>query len=856
MRSNSVLAWAINALRAGIHANSKIEALIVRLVHFLKLQNIDNKVFSLLQRSGKKPYTTYRDWAEATLQAKLPMPEESSSTPTNPPRLFVVSPTPPAKSGVATYSMALAKSLQKSFQIVQVSEAMPEPLLPIKWMRPNEFLVKWQPGDSTIYHFGNNGLHHFQEELLAKIPGVVDLHDVNLRDYQISKYGNIEAEEIVEQLIHQKEPQVSGLKLDSREDLPDLNRRVIFLGTHIIVHNEAAKDRILADNPHLSQVDVSVIMLAREDRVRPTRKFAREGLGYRESDLVISTFGFAGKSKQTVEILRAVNQLNSLEVLKDKSIVFNVVGEVGTKSYLRILKTERGPGSGVQLKLTGWVNEDQYATYLAATDLAVQLRSSESLESSATILDCLFSGLPTVISGTRANEHFPDEFLFRTTDEGLLQTLKKVVGNLEAATDTAFRARELAVERYGFEATVKKYVEAINVSKRHKNTSILERETRELRRVFVDVTSTAVGDSRTGIPRVVKRIVGEWLKNMDVTSVEFVPVYFSPSHSKFYSAERFRASILGWSLQQFSPFEVVPKLGDVYLGLDLQVSDQVQGELFKWKEVGANAYFVLYDLLPVTNPSFFPDDVLEGFKNWARMTAEFDGVFAISQTALQDYLQNIAPTRRNLRTGVFRLGSDFTTTPKDHLSKKADPSSKNPIKFLMVGTLEPRKGHREVLEGFHKLWNEGFEGGLTIVGKWGWKIDDLRAIISKSPFKGRLLRVVNNADDVELANLYRDSDCLIAASYNEGFGLPLVEATQMGLAVFARDTPIFREVGGDSLDYFNSNIDFSQQLADWSRNYKFDKQTTAKKLEVISWKQSADALLTLIYPENNLQKSS
>jgi len=854
MRSNSVLAWAINALRSGIHSNSKIEALIVRLIHFLKLKNIGNKVFTLVQRSGKKPYTTYRDWVEATLKAKLPLPDESSSTPTNPPRLFVVGPTPPAKSGVATYSMALAKSLQNSFQTVLVSESMPEPHPSLEWMSPDEFLVQWRLGDRTLYHFGNNAMHHFQEELLAKIPGVVDLHDINLRDYQISKYGKIAAEEIVEQLIHQKEPQVSGLNLDSREDLPDLNRRVISLGTHIIVHNEAAKERILADNPHLSQGDVSVIMLATEDKVRPTRQFARERLGYRESDLVISTFGLAGKSKQTLEILRAVNQLNSLEALKDKSIIFNVVGEVGTKSYLRSLRAERAPGSGIQLKLTGWVNEDQYATYLAATDLAVQLRSSDSLESSATILDCLCSGLPTVISGTRANAHLLEECIFRTTDGDLLQTLKKVVSDLGESTHTAWQGRELAVERYGFDATNKKYVEAINMTRRHKNTSILERETRVLRRVFVDVTSTAVSDNKTGIPRVVKKIMSEWLKDMDVTSVEFVPVYYSLTHSKFYSAEKFRASILGWPLQAFSPSEVVPKLGDIYLGLDLQVNDQVQDELFKWKGAGANVYFVLYDLLPVTNPAFFPDEVLEGIGKWARMTAEFDGVFAISRTALLDYFHNITPINRELRTGVFRLGANFTTNHEENVHKKIGSDSRSRIEFLMVGTLEPRKGHQEILEGFHKLWKEGFEGRLTIVGRWGWKVDDLKATIANSPFNGNLLKVINDANDADLANLYRDSDCLIAASYNEGFGLPLIEAAQMGLPVFARDIPIFREVGGDSLDYFDSNIDFSQQLADWIRNYKFEAESTANKLEVISWKQSADALLTLIYPEGNLQK--
>ena len=698
--------------------------MIVRLIHFLKLQNIDNKVFSLLQRSRKKPYTTYRDWVETTLQAKLSVHHEPQSNTINPPRLFVVTPTPPTNSAVAAYSMALAMSLQNSFQVVLVSESKPEAHHLFNWVSPADFLSQWRPEDKVLYHFDDNPLHNFQEELLMKIPGVVDLHEVNLRNYQVQKYRNIEAEEIIEQLIHQKALPITDLKIVSVTDLPDLNGRIVSLGSHLIVHNEAAKVRILASNPLVSEGDVSVISLASK------------------------------------------NSLNS-----------------------------------------------------------------------------------------RTSGSFPDELLSSTTEGELLGTLEHVAVNSTESMDAPLPTSDLTIEGSGFDSKLRQYVEVINKSPQFTNISVLERETQNLKRIFVDVTSTAVGDSKTGIPRVVKKIVGEWLKNMDVTSVEFVPVYFSPSGSKFYSAERFRASILGWSLQPFSTFEVVPKLGDVYLGLDLQVSDQVQGELFKWKAVGANVYFVLYDLLPVTNPSFFPDDVLEGFKKWALMTAEFDGVFAISQTALQDYLQNIAPTRRNLRTGVFRLGSDFTTHPKDHLSKKAGPSSRNPIEFLMVGTLEPRKGHQEVLEGFHKLWNEGFKGRLTIVGRWGWKVDNLRATIAKSPFKGELLRVINDANDVDLANLYRDSDCLIAASYNEGFGLPLVEAAQMGLPVFARDIPIFREVGGDSLDYFDSITDFSQQLADWSRSYKFDKQLTGKKLEAKSWKQSADALLTLIYPESDFQKS-
>jgi glycosyltransferase involved in cell wall biosynthesis len=206
---------------------------------------------------------------------------------------------------------------------------------------------------------------------------------------------------------------------------------------------------------------------------------------------------------------------------------------------------------------------------------------------------------------------------------------------------------------------------------------------------------------------------------MDVLSVEFVPVFFASGRSKFYSAEKFRADLLDWPAQAFSSNEVEPKPGDVYLGLDLQSSDQLQNELFNWKEKGASVYFVLYDVLPLVNPTFFPEVALESFAKWAKMTSKFDGVFSISKTALGDYVNIFQPQASDFKTGVFTLGADFTTNFLDLGPKPPIVHSRSQIEFLMVGTLEPRKGHLEVLEGFHKLWNQGFQGRLTIVGKWG-----------------------------------------------------------------------------------------------------------------------------------------
>ena len=58
----------------------------------------------------------------------------------------------------------------------------------------------------------------------------------------------------------------------------------------------------------------------------------------------------------------------------------------------------------------------------------------------------------------------------------------------------------------------------------------------------------------------------------------------------------------------------------------------------------------------------------------------------------------------------------------------------------MVGTLEPRKGHADILAAFSELWRQGAENRLVLVGRMGWHIEDLRDAIRMHPeYGGKLL---------------------------------------------------------------------------------------------------------------------
>lgn len=61
----------------------------------------------------------------------------------------------------------------------------------------------------------------------------------------------------------------------------------------------------------------------------------------------------------------------------------------------------------------------------------------------------------------------------------------------------------------------------------------------------------------------------------------------------------------------------------------------------------------------------------------------------------------------------------------------------------------------------------------------------------------------DGATDDEYLSVLRSATALATASYDEGFGIPLVEAMGVGTPVVVSDIPIFREIGGDAAEYFD-----------------------------------------------------
>jgi len=219
---------------------------------------------------------------------------------------------------------------------------------------------------------------------------------------------------------------------------------------------------------------------------------------------------------------------------------------------------------------------------------------------------------------------------------------------------------------------------------------------------------------------------------------------------------------------------------------------------------------------------------------------------------------NPEPRFQALQIGWFHLGADIDqsipTSGIPQNARKMLSLIDSLPSFLMVGTVEPRKGYIQVIDAFTTLWERGVRVNLVIVGKEGWlglpdserrSIPDIIRRLRKHPELGKHLLWLDGASDEFLQKIYSACTCLIAASEGEGFGLPLIEAAQHGIPIIARDIPVFREVAGQHAYFFDGLApeNLVDALLEWLDLYKKDATPISRDMPWLTWKQSSNELL-------------
>ncbi len=363
------------------------------------------------------------------------------------PKLAYVSPLPPARSGIADYSAALLPELSRHYEIEaivaqeQVSDRWVTANLPVRsaaWFEQNADRF-----DRVLYHMGNSPFHEHMPGLIGQIPGTVVLHDFfisGMLRYLESRHPDGRPWTRALYASHGYQAVAEAFRSVEKTDVTlkyPCNLGLLMRARGVIVHSRHAK--ALSDawyGPGLAET-WAVIPLARTPGMTlAERAKARRELGLAEHDILVASFGIVAPTKLNHRTLDAW-LASSLAANPACRLVF--VGGGGNTYASRIDERIRGLGPQGRVSITGWADEEEYRRYLAAADIAVQLRTDSRGETSAAALDCLSFGVPTIANAHGAMAELPRDAVWMLPDPFEDDELKAALQTL--ANDPRVRVR-------------------------------------------------------------------------------------------------------------------------------------------------------------------------------------------------------------------------------------------------------------------------------------------------------------------------------------------------------------------------------------------------------------------------------
>jgi glycosyltransferase involved in cell wall biosynthesis len=816
------------------------------------------------------------------------------------PRLIYVSPLPPVRSGIADYSARLLRELANHYLIdVVVDQAeVVDPWIKANFaVRPVRWLIEEPDTDvRVLYHFGNSPFHAHMFGLLEQRPGVVVLHDSWLgaaRNWIANQAGDAAA---FWRMLYESHG-YAGLVYDlehgraSTLDAYPVNRDVVEGALGVIVHSRYAIQQAAHFFGPAAAEKFRVVPFP-QGRASSSRLDARRLLGIEQDDFVVCSFGMLAPTKLNHRLLEAWLR-SSLATDARCHLIF--VGENHGGDYGKALTSAIRASASGRIRITGFVGADTYADYLAVADLAVQLRTDSRGETSAAVFDVLGHGVPLIVNANGSAAELPDDVALKIDDSfdvaelaaslqalrsnaalraGLAKQASRWIEKEHHPAEVGLRYRD-AIEQFTLDSpssSAQRLMENAARSSgafavgsegwyRMRRSLIANLPRVDLPSLYVDVTATASSSLHTGIERVVRGVLLSMLR-IEQQRYRIQPVRMEGG--RFLLANRYGLDLLDFPALALPEDEVTPRAGDMLLGLDW-VADILPTQtalLDAWRVRGVQMFFVVYDLLPVRMPTRFPAGIAQMHARWLECIGIYaDGLIGISRSVTDDlrrwYDQHPADRHRDLRLGYFYPGNDPAATrpssglPDDALRTLA--RLRTAPTFVMVGTVEPRKGHALALDAFEQLWDEGSAACLVVVGRQGWMSEGLAQRMRSHRLAGSQLIWLEQASDEYLAQIYDVARALVAASEGEGFGLPLVEAAQRGLPVIARDIPVFREVSSSFAEYFDAEklstlVDALRSAAASDRPARPPEGDA-----VLSWAQTTRQLLNLLLERRHAQ---
>jgi glycosyltransferase involved in cell wall biosynthesis len=217
----------------------------------------------------------------------------------------------------------------------------------------------------------------------------------------------------------------------------------------------------------------------------------------------------------------------------------------------------------------------------------------------------------------------------------------------------------------------------------------------------------------------------------------------------------------------------------------------------------------IHDLTFFTRPDDHSRTKRLLFANAIKRAAKHaDALIAVSQPTA-DILHSLINVRVPVHVIPHGIDHDRFRTSTDESTKSTDRELLSragvPERFILhLGTIEPRKNVHGLLRAYDQLLGERPNdppalvlAGSSWVGVWE-RYEPLAREIEQRHSGSRIIRLGEVPDSL-VAPLYRKSLVVAYPSFEEGFGLPLVEALACGSTVVTSRGSVMHDIAGEAI---------------------------------------------------------
>jgi glycosyltransferase involved in cell wall biosynthesis len=335
------------------------------------------------------------------------------------PKIALLSPVPPAPSGVADHTAAACVELGRRVDLhVFTDTRMPHGPSGVATVRPLTALpLLSSTFDRVVAIMGNSSEFHANIfKLFLRYGGAVIAHDARLLHFYCGMLGMDRAAERAGRELRRTVTSAEFQRWLSDESTLEL----MFLGElcetaePLFVHSAATAQRIT------TQYGTAAVHLPfcayrhwnSEALLPAPRQAARARLGIATTQVIIATFGYVSHTKAPEDCVEALDILRSWRI--DAHLYF--VGHGGMHlPHLRALAVSLGVGDRVHF-ISDFLDEAAYRDYLLAADVGLQLRLVGMGSISGALSDCIAAGLPTVANDDLAEALDAPAYIARVPD--------------------------------------------------------------------------------------------------------------------------------------------------------------------------------------------------------------------------------------------------------------------------------------------------------------------------------------------------------------------------------------------------------------------------------------------------------